>query len=67
MHVCSNCGLFAVANLKKNQFHCPACKNTTGIVQARAHSARLCRPPSKKLGPAPCHPILIFGLRGLCS
>jgi hypothetical protein len=22
-----------VANLKKNQFHCPACKNTTGIVQ----------------------------------
>lgn len=34
VHVCESCGLFAVANLKKNQFHCPACKNTTGIVQA---------------------------------
>ncbi len=34
VHVCERCGLFAVANLKKNQFHCPACKNTTGIVQA---------------------------------
>ncbi|CAK0786330.1 DNA-dependent RNA polymerase II [Coccomyxa viridis] len=33
VHVCESCGLFAVANLKKNQFHCPACKNTTGIVQ----------------------------------
>ncbi|KAK9918353.1 hypothetical protein WJX75_003429 [Coccomyxa subellipsoidea] len=33
VHVCERCGLFAVANLKKNQFHCPACKNTTGIVQ----------------------------------
>ncbi len=25
--------MFAVANLRKNQFYCPACKNTTGIVQ----------------------------------
>lgn len=33
VHVCESCGLFAVANLKKNQFHCPSCKNTTGIVQ----------------------------------
>lgn len=35
VHVCDRCGLFAVANLKKNQFHCPACKNTTGIVQVQ--------------------------------
>ncbi|PRW61164.1 DNA-directed RNA polymerase II subunit RPB2 isoform B [Chlorella sorokiniana] len=33
VHVCSSCGLIAVANLKKNQFYCTACKNTTGIVQ----------------------------------
>ncbi|KAK9837485.1 hypothetical protein WJX81_006043 [Elliptochloris bilobata] len=33
VHVCDACGLFAVANLKKNQFYCPACKNTTGVVQ----------------------------------
>lgn len=33
VHVCSTCGLIAVANLKKNQFYCTACKNTTGIVQ----------------------------------
>ena len=33
--MCESCGLFAVANLKKNQFHCPACKNTTGIVQVQ--------------------------------
>jgi DNA-directed RNA polymerase II subunit RPB2 len=25
--------MIAVANLRKNQFYCPACKNTTGIVQ----------------------------------
>ena len=37
VHVCESCGLLAVANLKKNQFHCPACKNTTGIVQVRLH------------------------------
>jgi DNA-directed RNA polymerase II subunit RPB2 len=33
IHVCETCGLIAVANLKKNQFYCPACKTTTGIVQ----------------------------------
>ncbi|KAL4423802.1 hypothetical protein ABPG75_001103 [Micractinium tetrahymenae] len=33
VHICSTCGLVAVANLKKNQFYCTACKNTTGIVQ----------------------------------
>ncbi len=33
VHICSSCGLIAVANLKKNQFYCTACKNTTGIVQ----------------------------------
>mmetsp|Transcript_14538 Transcript_14538/g.43946 ORF Transcript_14538/g.43946 Transcript_14538/m.43946 type:complete len:1179 (+) Transcript_14538:450-3986(+) len=33
VHVCEKCGLIAVANLKKNQLHCPACKRTTGIVQ----------------------------------
>jgi DNA-directed RNA polymerase II subunit RPB2 len=33
VHICTSCGLIAVANLKKNQFYCTACKNTTGIVQ----------------------------------
>lgn len=33
VHVCEECGVMAVANLRKNQFHCPACKRTTGIVQ----------------------------------
>ena len=33
VHVCETCGMIAVANLRKNQFYCPACKNTTGIVQ----------------------------------
>ena len=33
VHVCEDCGLIAVANLRKNQFYCTACKNTTGIVQ----------------------------------
>ncbi|KAL6781338.1 RPB2 [Auxenochlorella protothecoides x Auxenochlorella symbiontica] len=32
VHVCERCGLIAVANLKKNQYYCTACKNTTGIV-----------------------------------
>ena len=53
VHVCDVCGLFAVANLKKNQFYCPACKNTTGVVQARASAQP--RPP------ACCDP------QGLCS
>jgi hypothetical protein len=34
VHVCEQCGLIAVANLKKNQFHCTACQTSTGIVQA---------------------------------
>jgi DNA-directed RNA polymerase beta subunit len=33
VHVCEACGMTAVANLRKNQFYCPACKSTTGIVQ----------------------------------
>lgn len=33
VHVCEKCGLIAVANLKKNQYYCPACKNSNGIVQ----------------------------------
>lgn len=33
VHVCERCGLIAVANLKKGQLHCPACKRTTGIAQ----------------------------------
>ena len=49
VHVCERCGLFAVANLKKNQFHCPACKNTTGIVQASLSPlphCHICRSPA---------------------
>lgn len=38
VHVCGQCGLIAVANLRKNQFYCTACKNTTGIVQVRGSS-----------------------------
>lgn len=33
VHVCEGCGMIAVANLLKNSFHCPACKNTSNIVQ----------------------------------
>ena len=33
VHVCEACGVFAVANLKKGTFFCPACKATTGICQ----------------------------------
>ncbi|KAK9868338.1 hypothetical protein WJX84_009418 [Apatococcus fuscideae] len=33
VHVCEKCGTIAVANLKKNQFHCTACKSSTSIVQ----------------------------------
>ena len=32
VHVCEQCGMIAIANLKKNQFHCPACK-TSSVVQ----------------------------------
>ncbi|KDD76893.1 domain 6 of RNA polymerase Rpb2 [Helicosporidium sp. ATCC 50920] len=33
VHVCDKCGLVAVANLRRNQYFCTACKNHTGIVQ----------------------------------
>ena len=33
VHVCENCGLIAVANLKKNQFKCTGCGSTTSVVQ----------------------------------
>jgi len=33
VHACEGCGVFAVANLKKGTFFCPACKRTTGICQ----------------------------------
>ncbi|KAL0328854.1 UNVERIFIED_CONTAM: DNA-directed RNA polymerase II subunit RPB2 [Sesamum calycinum] len=33
IHVCEQCGLIAIANLKKNSFECRGCKNKTDIVQ----------------------------------
>ncbi|KAJ1934048.1 DNA-dependent RNA polymerase II [Linderina macrospora] len=33
VHVCDRCGLMAVASLKKNQFKCTACSNSTQISQ----------------------------------
>ncbi|KAI8374826.1 DNA-directed RNA polymerase II subunit RPB2 [Blakeslea trispora] len=33
IHVCDICGLMAIANLKKNNFECRACKNKTRISQ----------------------------------
>ena len=32
--MCEECGLIAIANLKKNRFECRGCKNTTAIAQA---------------------------------
>ncbi|KAF4694437.1 hypothetical protein FOZ60_008017 [Perkinsus olseni] len=29
VHVCDNCGMFAIANLYKNHYECRACKNST--------------------------------------
>ena len=34
-HVCDNCGLFIIANLKKNALECKICKNKTLISQVR--------------------------------
>lgn len=31
IHVCDNCGLTAIANLKRNTFECRSCKSRTGI------------------------------------
>ncbi|KAL2253204.1 UNVERIFIED_CONTAM: DNA-directed RNA polymerase II subunit RPB2 [Sesamum indicum] len=33
IHVCEQCGLIAIANLKKNSFECRGCKNKTDIIQ----------------------------------
>lgn len=33
MHVCEECGLIAVADLKKNHYYCTHCKTTTTVVQ----------------------------------
>lgn len=35
IHVCEKCGVIAVAALRKNSFHCQACKSTTGIIQVQ--------------------------------
>ncbi|RXK35759.1 DNA-directed RNA polymerase II subunit RPB2 [Tremella mesenterica] len=33
VHVCDQCGLMAIANLKKQEFHCSVCRNSTQISQ----------------------------------
>ncbi|KAL8031476.1 hypothetical protein ABFX02_13G027600 [Erythranthe guttata] len=33
IHACKNCGIIAIANLKKLSFECRSCKNKTDIVQ----------------------------------
>jgi hypothetical protein len=33
IHVCDQCGLMAIANLKKQEFYCSVCRNSTQISQ----------------------------------
>ncbi|CAK9780832.1 beta and beta-prime subunits of DNA dependent RNA-polymerase [Cutaneotrichosporon oleaginosum] len=33
LHVCDQCGLMAIANLKKQEFHCTVCRNSTQVSQ----------------------------------
>jgi len=64
VHACDACGLFAVANLKKNQFYCPACKNTNGVVQARGPALAWPAPPRPVRGRQPEEePVLLPGLQ----
>lgn len=41
VHVCEQCGMIAVANLKKNQFHCPACKNSSVVQVFMPYACKL--------------------------
>ena len=67
VHVCDACGLFAVANLKKNQFYCPACKNTTGVVQARASYASESLIPTRPMRRQFCVPCCSTGDPARCT
>ena len=67
VHVCDACGLFAVANLKKNQFYCPACKNTTGVVQARAFYASNSLIPTRPMSRHFCVPCCPTGAPARCT
>ena len=40
VHVCSQCGLMAVANLRTQSFHCRACKTHDTVVQVWPVSLR---------------------------
>jgi hypothetical protein len=68
VHACDACGLFAVANLKKNQFYCPACKNTNGVVQARLPCPGLpARRPRVPLAAAAGRPCSAAAALGCCA
>jgi len=41
VHVCEQCGMIAVANLKKNQFRCPACKNSSVVQVFMPYACKL--------------------------
>ena len=41
VHVCEQCGMIAAANLKKNQFHCPACKNSSVVQVYMPYACKL--------------------------